>query len=179
MRFTLRQLFGTVTIIAVALAILLYATKTYRERLAIRSHLESLGAYHVKFGPANSISAAAFHDPVSSPAIAQYKRIEVLDFKEAHVTSESLTNVAGLEQVDTVLLILCDVQDEDLIPLKKIGGIRILCLKNTKISDAAIDTIAAIPGLERVDVSKTLVTPQGIERLRAARPEINTDPLWP
>ena len=121
------------------------------------------------------------HNPfwISSPTIAQYKRIEVLDFKGAHVTSESLSNVAGLEQVGTVLLILCDVQDEDLIPLKKIGGIRILCLKNTKISDAAIDTIAKIPGLERVDFSKTLVTPQGIERLRAARPAINTDPLWP
>lgn len=178
MRFTLRQLFGVVTIAAVAIAILLYATKSYRERLAISSHLESIGAYHVRFGPGNSISAA-FHDPVSSPTIAQYKRIEVLDFKGAHVTSESLTNVAGLEQVGVVLLILCDVQDEDLIPLKKIGGIRILCLKNTKISDAAIDTIAEIPGLERVDFSQTFVTPQGIERLRAARPAINTDPLWP
>lgn len=178
MRFTLRQLFGAVTIAAVAIAILLYATKSYRERLAIRSHLESLGAYQVRFGPGNSITAA-FHVPVSSPEIAQYKRIEVLDFKEAHVTSASLANLAGLEHVGIILLTMCDVTDEDLLPLQKIGGVRILCLRHTKITDASIDTIAKIPGLERVDLSHTLVTPTGIKRLHATRPSINTEPLWP
>ncbi|MFN0016739.1 MAG: hypothetical protein ACKVP0_00685 [Pirellulaceae bacterium] len=178
MRFTLRQLFGAVTFAAVAIVILLYATKSYRERLAIRSHLESIGAYHVRFGPSNSITAA-FHNPISSPTIAQYKQISVLDFKEAHVTSASLANLAGLEHVGTILLTMCDVTDEDLLPLQKIGGVRILCLRHTRITDAAIDTIAAIPGLERVDLSHTLVTPTGIERLHAARPSINTEPLWP
>ena len=115
---------------------------------------------------------------LSSPEIARFKRFAVLDFKEAHVTSESLNNLAGLEHVGMMLLTLCDVQDEDLSPLTKIGGIRILSLSHTEITDSAVDTIAAIPGLEWVDVSDTRVTQRGIARLRAARPSVKIEPLF-
>lgn len=179
MQFTLRQLLGTVTVVAVALSVLMYATRNHREQLAIRVQLESMGAYSVGFGQDNSIISAAFHEPVASPDIARFKKLSTLDFKGAHVTSESLENLAGLEHVGLMLLTSCDVQDEDLLPLKKIGGIRILSLCHTNITDSSIDIIAAIPGLEWVDVSDTLITQSGIQRLRTARPSIKTESLFP
>ncbi len=178
MQFTLRQLLGAVTLISIALSLVMYATREYCERLAIRSELMSIGAYSVGFGEENSIVSAAFHEPVASTDIARFKKFAVLDFKGADVTSESLDNLAGLEHVGMMLLILCDVQDEHLPPLEKIGGIRILSLCHTRITDASIDTIAEIPGLEWVDVSDTLITQDGIDRLRAARPSIKIEPLF-
>lgn len=178
MRYSLRTLLITAAVVALALKLAMYATRDYRQRLAIRSELESMGAYHVSFGQDNAPTGAAFHEPVRSAKIARFKKFAVLDFKGAHVTAESLEHVARLEHVGMMLLILCDVQDEHLPPLTKIGGIRVLSLCHTKVTDSSIDTIAAIPGLEWVDVSDTLITQDGIDRLRAARPSIKIEPLF-
>jgi hypothetical protein len=171
MRYSLRGLFKTMTCVAVVLALLFYLTVNYRRQLAIRAHLESIGAYAVTFGPGNSI-CAAFHEPVGSPSIARYNEMAVLDFKEAHVTAKSLDNLAGLEVVGTMIFCLSDLRDEDLARLKQIGQVRDLWLAHTKLTDASVDIIADIPGLKRVDLSNTKISPGAIARLRAARPSL-------
>ena len=95
-------MFGAVTLAAIALTLLLYLTIDYRKQLAIRSDLQTIGAYSVRFGPSDSIQAS-FHDPVASPSIVNYREIAVLDFKEAHVTTESLENLAGLKEVGVIV----------------------------------------------------------------------------
>ena len=171
MRFSLRSLFGAVTAAAIALAVLMYFTFNYRKQLAIRSDLKAIGAHSVRFGAGNSIQAS-FHDPVSSPNIARYVEIAALDFKEAHVTDESLQNLSGLKSVGVIVFSLSDVQDEQLRHLKGLGKVRHLWLSHTGLTDACVDALIDVPGLESVDVTNTLITPAGIARLRAARPSV-------
>ncbi len=171
MRFSLRRMFGAVTAASIALALLLYVTVEYRRQMAIRADLISLGAYSVRFGSGNSIQAS-FHDPVVSPSIAKFREFAVLDFKEARVTDESLQNLSGLESVDVIVFSLSDVRDDQLSHLKSLGKVRHLWLSHTGLTDACVDALIDIPGLESVDVTGSLITENGIARLRAARPSV-------
>jgi hypothetical protein len=171
MRFSLRTLLGAVTAAAIALAVLVYLTVDYRKQLAIRSDLTTMGAYSVRFGPGNAIHAS-FHDPVASPAIAKYHEVAVLDFKEAHVTEESLKNLSGLASVDVIVFSLSDVRDEHLLELKTLGKVRNLVLSHTGLTDGCVDALIDVSGLESVDVTNSLITESGIDRLHEARPSL-------
>lgn len=171
MQFTLRKMFAAVTVAAVAMTLFMYFTKEYRHQLAIRSDLQTMGAYAVRFGPGGAIQAS-FHDPVASPGIAKYREIAVLDFKEAHVTTASLDNLSGLERVGVVVFSLSDVRDEHLPQLKRIGKVRHLSLNNTKVTDACVDALIDLSDLESVTTANTLMTQSGLERLRDARPSL-------
>ena len=149
----------------------MYLTTDYRKQMAIRSDLNAFGAYSVRFGPGNSIQAS-FHDPVASPKIAKYREIAVLDFKEAHITDESLENLSGLESVDGIIFSLSDVRDDHMLQLKTLGKVRHLRLSHTGLTDACVDAIIDVPGLESVDVTNSLITQSGIARFRAARPSV-------
>jgi hypothetical protein len=164
-------MFGTVTVVAVALALLMYFTIDFRKQLAIRADLLAMGAYYVHFGPGDDIHAA-FHDPVASPDIAKYRHLAVLDFKEAHITAESLDNLADLEKVDVIVFSLSDVRDDHLLQLKEIGSVRHLLLAHTQLTDACLDAIIDLPALETIDVTNSLITESGIERLQKARPKL-------
>ncbi len=171
MRFSLRSLFGAVVVASITMAILMYLTKDYRKQLAIRSSLGEMGAYSVQFGPGNSFQAS-FHDPVGSAEISKYSEIACLDFKEAHVTDESLANLSGLKSVGLITFSLSDVRDEHLRHLNKLGKLRHLWLSHTGLTDACVEHLIDVPGLESVRVTKSLITQSGIRRLREARPSL-------
>jgi hypothetical protein len=172
MRFSLRSVFLTFAVIAVGLALVLYVTKDYRERMAIRASILSHGASFARVNPGNSIGVL-FTEPVASPDIARYGTIETIEFKGIRIESESLGNLTGLEHVDVMLFQMCTIDHpEELTPLSRIGGIHSLLFWNTSISDTSIDIIATIRGIKVVDFFNTLVTKEGVDRLRKARPEI-------
>jgi len=171
MRFSLRTILATVAATAIVMMVLMHLTTDYREQLAIRSDLKAMGAYAVSFGPDNSIQAS-FHDPVASPEIGKYREIAVLDFKEAHVTDESLSHLVGLEKVGVIIFSLSDVRDDQLVHLGAIGEVRHLWLAHTGLTDACVDAIIDLPGLESVDVTNSSMTQAGISRLLEARPSL-------
>ncbi len=170
MQFSLSRLFGVVTISALMIVLLMYLTTNYRERLRVRAQLMSMGAYFVAFGADNLVDSVAFHDPIKSPEIARFQSIIALDFKEAHVTPESLENIYGLKNLRMIVFNLSDVRDEDIAKLKNINSLRTLWLSHTSLSDSCVDAIADIPGLESVDLISTQITQKGIDRLKAAKP---------
>ena len=156
---------------AISLTVLMYLTVDYRKRRAMRLDLESMGAHFVRFGDGDAIHAS-FHDSIESDQISKYKKIAVLDLKEAHVTAESLKNLDGLEEIGTIVFSLSDVRDEHLEDLKSIRKVRHLWLSHTELTDACVDSLVEIPGLESIDVSNTSLTQDGITRLRDARPAL-------
>lgn len=173
MQFSLSRLFGLVTFSALTIAILMYVTTNYRERLRVRAQLMSMGAYFVGFGADNLVDSVSFHDPIKSTEIARFQSIEVLDFKEAHVTPESIENIYGLKNVQMIVFDLSDVRDEDIAKLKNINSLRTLWLSHTGVSDSCVDAIADIPGLEKVYLFSTQITQKGIDRLKDAKPLLN------
>lgn len=172
MRFSLRRLLGAVTVIAIALALLMYLTTEYRRRLAIRSDLQRMDAHSVIFSDSNSFSAS-FHVPVASPDIAKYRgQLQGLDFKGAHITDESLKNISGLETVDIIIFLRSDVRDDQLRLLKQFCKVRVLWLSHTNLTDACVDAVLEVPGLEIIMVKNSKITESGMDRLRKARPSL-------
>lgn len=171
-RFSLRQLLIATALIAAAVQVLLYLTADLRARMAIERNLSELGAYWVNVGDNRSISAS-FHSPIASSEIAKFGEIKTLDFKEAHITDESLQNLRGLKSVGFIVFGLSDVQDDQIRLLKNIGRVRALMLTHTNLTDGCIDSLIELNGLETVVVSKAgLFSRQGLERLHAALPEL-------
>jgi Leucine-rich repeat (LRR) protein len=56
-------------------------------------------------------------------------------------------------------------------------NLEVLWLTGSTISDGSIDAISKMNTLQSVDLQKTKVTPAGIKRLRAARPQLEINPL--
>ncbi len=57
------------------------------------------------------------------------------------------------------------------------AGLATLWMTQTNVSDQAIGTIAKMPELQSVDLQRTRVTDAAIARLRAARPNLDINPL--
>lgn len=172
MRYTLRSLLVVVTLVAALVALGLMATKDYRERMAIRSELLSMGATSAKVDSDRSISLF-FTSPVTTTQWNQFKHVSAVELKGFSVDHKSLQNLAQIQAVDTLLLEQCTFADaEALAPLAAFRGLRCLLIWNTPLDDSAIDQLIAIRGLEIVDFHKTKITQQGADRLRAARPGI-------
>lgn len=171
-RFSIRFLLLACAVVAVTLAIVLQLTKEYRRRLAIRADLMELGATHAVVLPGNRIRVL-FTTPLTAADLAKHREIQGLEFKQTRIGADSLRHLNGLDRVDLLILDLCTLDSPDaLAPLAQVGRVRSLLIWNTPVTDAAIDDIAAIPGLERLDLHRTAVTPAGLDRLRTLRPEI-------
>ena len=56
-------------------------------------------------------------------------------------------------------------------------NLEVLWLTGSTVSDASIDAISKMNSLQSVDLQKTKVTPEGINRLRTARPQLEINPL--
>ncbi len=176
-RFSVRAILATTASVALLAGYFVIATAESREQTRIRKHLEALGAYSVGFGQRNAISVA-FHDPIRSPDIAQYRNLEVVDFKEATVTAESITNLCGLNYIGFLNFSLSDVRDEHVEMLAKVGSVKVLNLSNTAITDRCVECIANVPGLTWVDVSQSQVTDDGVAELERLRPDLRVDKIW-
>ena len=175
MRFSLRSMFVFVAGIAVAIAVALYVTKDYRQRLALRAQLLSMGASWAKVDDDHAISVV-FTEPVTASGLKKYETLGRVEFKRFSVDASSLKSFAGLTQVGCMMFQSCTVPDaEDLAELSKIGGIRALLFWHTPIDDASIAMIAEVAGLESVSFRDTKVTQAGVDQLRRARPEIRVD----
>lgn len=173
MRYSLKTLFGLVTVVSLIIAAGLYITKDFRERMALRAELlATTGAQFVSVNADRRIGVLFTKNLVSSD-LKKYKKIDSIELKGIAVTSDSMLNLAQLESVDVLLFQTCTIPDSRALePLSTMGSLRALLFWNTVVDDAVLESIAAIPGLESVDFSNAQAPPAALERLRFARPEI-------
>lgn len=66
--------------------------------------------------------------------------------------------------------------DDSMHYLKDLSELRELNLKNTSVSDASIDIILSLNELKKLDVTNTLLSSDGIEALRARKPNLDIMP---
>lgn len=75
-------------------------------------------------------------------------------------------------EIFTVVLLDVAVGDIDIVPLSGLRGVRQIALNASRLSFAAIETLARIPGLESLALSRHRLGDQQIEALRRIGPEI-------
>jgi hypothetical protein len=161
--------------IAVAIAVTLYATKDYRQRMALRADLLSMGARWANVGDDHSISVL-FTAPVTAREVKKYEELGHVELQGFAVDASSLKAFTGLRHINSMLFQSCTIHDvNDLSELSKIVGIYSLLFLHTSIDDASIAKIVEVLGLEVVSFKGTKVTQAGVDQLRSARPEIRVD----
>ena len=101
-----------------------------------------------------------------------YKTINHLDLAGAHVTDDSIRHVAALERIEVLHLTDCDITDKHFALLADHGTVAMLRLNDCRVTDAAIPYIASINGLRSVDLSGTLISPDGVTQLNQRCPGI-------
>lgn len=172
MRFSIRQLLILITVVAMLLPPGMYLTRDLRYRAAIRSQLLDRGAFSVRFGPSNSI-LTSFSQSAPSDDLAIFGKIATLDLQQISLDSESLKPLRGLEQVDTLILNGCQIPDAAALEsLTRIAKLKTLLIWSTNLPADAGKVLARIPGLERVDLSKTAIKPAAEADLRRECPHV-------
>ncbi len=119
--------------------------------------------------------------PISSEAVLrlapQPESLEQLTLEVTRIDGgllEWLRRADNLQEVDLSWTTLGDEAVAALSSAKQLG---VLWMTGASVSDASIDVIAAMPQLESVDLQRSEVTDAAIARLRAARPELQINPL--
>jgi hypothetical protein len=64
------------------------------------------------------------------------------------------------------------VQDKDLEQLKHIANLKSLDLRGTRITDKGLTHVQALGALEQINLVRTETTRDSVERLKAARPNL-------
>ena len=173
MRFSIRTLLLIVVFCTICFAIVASITRDSRERWHYESDLRSMGAYYVGFIDVNNKPDwVSFVGPVKSPQIAKYQSFRHIDFDGAHMTDDSVRNIASIKHFETIHLTNCDITDNQIGLLAKKGCVEMLRLNGSPVTDDAIPAIASIAGLKSVDLSGTLVTEEGIAMLLERCPGI-------
>lgn len=99
--------------------------------------------------------------------------IEVLYLGSSSISDDSVSELAKLPHLHTLNLGDTAIGDRAIVHLQSLPNVRYLYLGNTHISDAALVHLEAMPGLKILDLNGTRVTPEGIDRLRRARPDLD------
>ena len=171
MRFTLRRLFVITAACAVAIALLLWATESFRRQRAIRVDLMRQGAAWVGFS-SNAPDCkpnVMFNQPITFD-FQNYESLKCVELKGYKVSNSCLSHLSKLRQVDGLFFVSCNL-DCDLSILNTIA-IEQLMFWGTNVTDESLESIAKIRGLKIVIFNATKVTTQGVEQLEAALPGI-------
>lgn len=173
LKFTTRTLFVITASVAVLLACILWATKSYRVRKAAEYRLRSHGADYAYVGE-NGASSVVFSKPLAHQNLGELKSINRLELQGFVVDHGTLEKVSRLERIDSLMFQSCRLADTaDLLELKNISAIKSLHFWNTPISDEAIDVLSELPGVENLTFVNTPITNNGLSRLKELNPRLN------
>jgi len=112
--------------------------------------------------------------------LASLSDLESLKLSATRITDEGLQylqSMRNLRELDlnavspTYETTHPQITDRGLAKLKSLEQLEVLKLRQSFITDAAIDVLAALQGLVELDISVTHVTWEGFERLQRALPE--------
>lgn len=89
-----------------------------------------------------------------------------------HLPKEVVAEIGKLTELVMIDFAGTTLTDDGLSLLKDLHKLRSFGLGNTWITDNGLVHLEKLPGLERVWLTKQRITPEGADRLRAARPDL-------
>ena len=119
--------------------------------------------------------------PISSDAVRrlapQPELLEQLTLEVTRIDGALLEWLRRADNLREVDLSWTPLGDEAVAALSSANLLGVLWMTGTSVSDDSIDVIGAMRRLESVDFQRSKVTDAGIARLRAARPDLQINPL--
>ena len=89
---------------------------------------------------------------------------------ESEITESGWALISKMKNLRKLVLHKCQVDDSGLPNLFVLEDLKVLGLAENPVTDAAIEDLSQLEGLRALDLQGTLVTRQGVMRLRAALP---------
>ena len=109
----------------------------------------------------------------AAAALARLPRLASLHLRQALISAEGLGELARSPSLRELVVDDSGVDDQGVKMLAGLKDLRSLSLRdNPAVTDGSIDYLATMASLKRVDLRGTAVTPEGLSRLRSARPDI-------
>ena len=99
-------------------------------------------------------------------------RVEVVWLHSTQVSDAGLAQLAGLTELKWLELQETQTTDADLQHLQRLTQLKFLNLSETQVTDAGPVNLQGLTRLESLNLSHTKVTRRGIERLKAALPQL-------
>jgi hypothetical protein len=103
---------------------------------------------------------------------------EVRNLLLAHtaITDSGVSNLTCLRQLNYLSLAATGVTDEGISNLVSFRQLKELDLEGTRVTDSSVDYLSALP-LEMLNIRGTLITADGVVRLRRQNPGIAVSPI--
>jgi hypothetical protein len=171
LRYSIRALLFLTAGVAVLLAAALWLTKDYRERRAIERRLRLQGAVYARVDE-NRLSSAVFTQRLSSSDLKGLKSIHKLELQGFAVDAATLKKLRTLERIDSLMFQSCSLPDSAALAELQDLPLKELHFWSTPITDAAVDQLSTLTGVESMTFVNTQLTPNGIARLQAANPKL-------
>ncbi len=89
---------------------------------------------------------------------------------ESEITESGWVLISKMKNLRKLVMHNCLVTDSGLPNLVALGELKVLGLAENPVTDAAIENLSQLGGLRALDLQGTLITRQGVRRLRAALP---------
>ncbi len=109
-------------------------------------------------------------DDADLALVGEFKNLQHLNLNLTAITDTGLRNLSDLHQLQTLKLASTEITDEGLIHLHRMPELKVLDLGFTHCGDPALNWLAATcPGLERIDLTSTRISDDGLDRLLACK----------
>ena len=105
--------------------------------------------------------------------IADLRNLKFLILSQAQITGDGLRYLARLDELINLDLSVTPVTDDNLVHLAELSSLDTVYLTRTQISDTGLMHLSTIPNVRWIVVAETAVTPAGIKRFQAKRPDVN------
>ncbi|MFO0905118.1 MAG: hypothetical protein U0939_19080 [Pirellulales bacterium] len=174
-RYSIRSLVAATASVAGLTAGLLWLTKDYRERRQAEERLRSWGAVYAYVNEDRQASVV-FNRPITSKALGKLKAIDRVELQGFAVDDSTLEMLGELEKIDSLMLQSCTLRNETLLSrLDRIPQLRRLHFWSTPITDDVVEALSKLQQVECMSFRNTKLTPAGIAKLQAARPDLKID----
>ncbi|WP_236625803.1 leucine-rich repeat domain-containing protein [Rhodopirellula baltica] len=107
--------------------------------------------------------------------VADTNRMDQLSLEATGVSNEIVPLFRGATQLRELDLSYTAIDDTAVQSIP--SSVETLWLTGTNLTDQAIDTLAALPRLQTIDIQRTKITEQGLQRFRQAKPNCQLNPL--
>ena len=113
--------------------------------------------------------------------VTRLKRLKVVEFESSKLTDESLRILGTMPQLECLYLQANRFTDDGLVHLRNLKRLRQLWIdySSTPYTDAGLKHLESLTQLQGLGLNNTLITPEGISRLKLRVPSLNNAPISP
>ncbi|MDA0806845.1 MAG: hypothetical protein O2983_03785 [Planctomycetota bacterium] len=104
--------------------------------------------------------------------LAESGKLTNLSFSAAHLDAVGVRTIAKIESLKSLELHAALIEEKELLPLREMTGLWSINLEYSSVTDWSVSWLSNLKSLRQINIGNTLVTKDGVRRLRKRIPDI-------